>query len=116
MEITREELFKDLKEFEKVIYGNSPDTKKLDSYKGLVKNQLHILKSRIGLTASESCYKEMISNRKFMLDNYDLAIKTNDDVEIKTLWRYGKEGYRIAYEEVFKVLMSKYPKLNKDLV
>lgn len=116
MEITREELFKDLKELEKIIYGNSPDTKKLDSYKGLVKNQLHILKSRIGLTASESCYKEMISNRKFMLDEYDLSIKNSVDELERTLWRYGKEGYKIAYEEVFKVLMSKYPKLNKDLV
>ncbi len=30
-----------------IVYGNSPDTYNLDSFKGLIKNQLYILEKRI---------------------------------------------------------------------
>ena len=37
---------KEIMELEKIAYGDSPDTKNLNGYKGLIKNQICILKDK----------------------------------------------------------------------
>ena len=45
----RNDLVKELNELKRIIYGDSPDTKNLNSYKGLIKNQFTILLRNIGV-------------------------------------------------------------------
>ena len=47
--IRRNLIIKEVKKLECIVYGNSPDTTNLNGYKGLVKNQITILKRRLGL-------------------------------------------------------------------